>query len=162
MVSAQANGSLWVCVESGTPGVWRQLASPASAGAFVPITPARVFDSRYLAPVGRLASGANRTVSVANSYLPDSATVASSNVVPTGATAVAVNLTITDTTGAGFLFLAPGTASAVTASSINWSASGTTVANALVVPLDSARQLKAFVGGGGSAHFLLDVSGYYR
>jgi hypothetical protein len=162
MVSAQANGSLWVCVESGTPGVWRQLASPASAGAFVPITPARVFDSRYLAPVGRLAAGANRTVSVANSYLPDSATVATANVVPSGATAVAVNLTVTDTTGSGYLFLAPGTATAVTASSINWTAPGTTVANAVVVPLDTARQLKAFVGGGGSAHFLLDVSGYYR
>lgn len=128
----------------------------------MPITPARVFDSRHLSPVGPLASGATRTVSVANSYLPDGATLATSNVVPSRATAVAVNLTITDTSGSGFLFLAPGTATAVTASSINWTAPGTTVANALVVPLDSVRQLKAFVGGGGSAHFLLDVSGYYR
>ncbi len=162
MVSAPADGSLWVCVEAGTPGVWRQVASKAAAGAFVPITPARVFDSRYLTPVGPLASGANRTVSVATAYLPDSTTVAIGNVVPAGSTAVAVNLTITDTTGAGYLFLAPGNATAVTASSINWTAPGTTVANALVVPLDTARQLKAFAGGGGSAHFLLDVSGYYR
>ena len=162
MLSAQSDGSLWVCVTSGTPGVWRQLTSTAAAGAFVPIVPARVFDSRYLAPVGPLGSGQSRVVSVATSYNPDSATVALSNVVPSGATAVAVNLTIANTVGAGYLFLAPGDASSITASSINWSSSGQSVANALIVPLDASRQLKAFVGGGGSTDFLCDVSGYYR
>ena len=44
-VHAPSDGSLWWCVTTGTPGVWRMLAAPESVGAFVPVTPTRVYDS---------------------------------------------------------------------------------------------------------------------
>ena len=39
---------VWFCVQGGTPGSWRLLASPEAAGAFVPIVPVRVYDSRWV------------------------------------------------------------------------------------------------------------------
>ena len=45
-----SSGDLWFCVAGGTPGTWRKVAGGASAGAFHPITPARVYDSRVSAP----------------------------------------------------------------------------------------------------------------
>jgi hypothetical protein len=39
-------GALWYCVTSGTPGTWRQLSGATTAGAFHPVTPGRVYDSR--------------------------------------------------------------------------------------------------------------------
>jgi hypothetical protein len=46
-------------------------------------------------------------------------------------------------------------------SSINWFTSGLSLANGLVVTLDTNRQIKVFCGGGGSTDFLIDVLGYY-
>ena len=83
------------------------------------------------------------------------------NVVPVGATAIAFNLTIAATTSQGFLTVAPGTATTIGASSINWVGDGLNIANGLIVQLDSNRQVRVFAGGGGSTDFLIDVSGYY-
>lgn len=164
----QINGALWFCVTSGTPGSWRLLASPGAAGAFIPITPARIYDSRHNASVdsgvGPLASGGTRRISVANAYTPNTNTVAINNVVPAGARAVSINLTVTGPTGAGYMFIAPGTAMTISGSSINWASANTTLANGLTVGLDTARRLKAFLqisGGVGSCHFLVDVNGYF-
>lgn len=164
----QVNGALWFCVASGTPGSWRLLASPAGAGAFVPITPARVYDSRFNSSVdsgvGPLTSGGTRLVSVAKAYTPNTNTVAIDNVVPAGARAVSINLTITGPTGSGYLFIAPGIATTTSGSSINWPSANITLANGLTVGLDTARRLKAFLqisGGMGSCHFLVDVNGYF-
>lgn len=164
----QVNGALWFCVVSGTPGSWRLLASASAAGAFVPITPARIYDSRFNTSVdsgvGPLASGGTRRISVAKAYTPNTNTVAIDNVVPAGARAVSINLTITGPTGSGYMFIAPGTAMAISGSSINWPSANITLANGLTVGLDTARRLKAFLqisGGVGSCHFLVDVNGYF-
>ena len=161
-------GALWFCVQGGTPGQWRLLASDASAGAFVPITPARVYDSRknnaVNAATGPLTSGGNRLVSVANAYTPHSNTVAIPNVVPAGARAVAINLTVTGPSAPGFMFIAPGGTATATGSSINWSAAQQTIANGLIVGPNTVRQLKAFLqisGGVGTSDFLIDVNGYF-
>jgi hypothetical protein len=45
-------GETWLCVQSSTPGTWRLLASPASAGGYVAITPVRVYDSRWVGVAG--------------------------------------------------------------------------------------------------------------
>jgi hypothetical protein len=158
------SGQLWVCVAGGTPGVWRMLASPQAAGAFVPVTPSRVFDSRQQPPVGPLLAGSSRVVSVANSYVVNSNTVSTTNRVPVGATAIAVNLTVTAQTAPGYVYLGPGNAVTITASSINWTTGGATVANALIVPVSgAAREVRAFLRSapGATAHVVLDVSGYF-
>ncbi|MGZ7008313.1 MAG: twin-arginine translocation signal domain-containing protein [Ilumatobacteraceae bacterium] len=128
---------------------------------FIPIDPKRVYDSRVIAPLGPLGGNATRVISVANGYTVSTATVDLPDVVPAGAKAIAYNLTITKTVGSGFLAVAPGDATALGASSINWFTSGMTLANGLVVKLDSNRQVKVFCGGGGSTEFIIDVLGYH-
>lgn len=54
-------GVLWTCVAAGTPGTWREIAGPASAGAFHAIAPQRVYDSR---PDRALVPGTDRVISV--------------------------------------------------------------------------------------------------
>lgn len=157
------NGQLWVCVTSGTPGAWRLLASRQSAGAFVPVTPARVFDSRQQPPTVPLTSGSSRVVSVANAFTPNTNTVTQFNFVPAGATAVSVILTVTAQTAPGYMYLGPGNVVSPAGSSINWSQPTTTIANGLIVALDTARQLRGHLRSnpGATAHFLLDVTGYF-
>jgi len=126
---------------------------------FVPITPARVYDSRFVSPTGPMTSGTNRTLSVANSYGPGSGVIAVHDLVPVGAGAISYNLTVTGTSGSGYLSVNPGGTPAVTSSSINWSGS-VTLANGLAVALDANRQIKVFCSGG-TANLIVDVLGYY-
>ncbi len=82
------NADLWLCVVQGTPGTWRKLGGPKTAGQFhVLDTPARVYDSRpFTTPdVGSktpLAANVNRTVDLK----------ANNSTVPADAIAVTVNL----------------------------------------------------------------------
>jgi hypothetical protein len=128
---------------------------------FIPINPKRVYDSRFIAPLGPLANNTNRVISVANGYTVATATVDLPNVVPAGAQAISYNLTIANTVGSGFLSVAPGDAVTLGGSSINWFTSGLSLANGLVVKLDANRQIKVFCGGGGSSDFIIDILGYY-
>jgi hypothetical protein len=135
---------------------------PTTPLTFVPIAPKRVYDSRFIAPLGPIPTNTNRVISVANGYATDTATVDAPDVVPQTARAIAYNLTIANTVGAGFLSVNPGDAAALGGSSINWSGPGLSLANGLVVKLDGNRQVKVFCGnGGGSADFIIDVLGYY-
>ncbi|MFK8025083.1 MAG: hypothetical protein AB8G26_14075 [Ilumatobacter sp.] len=150
-----SNGNLWFCTSSGTPGTWVDLAAQ-STGSVTPVSPKRAYDSRF--SDGPLGGGFSRTVAVTNSI--DVGTGANTGpLVPAGATAVFFNITVTQTTSGGFLAAAPGDATGFEASSVNWTASGQTVANGTLSSLDAARQLRVFAGGG-SAHFLIDVTGY--
>lgn len=157
--------ALWACVAQGTPGTWRKLAGPTSAGSFHAIVPARVYDSRKAAPgpQSTLATGASRTISVADGRDPSTGAVTGANVVPAGATAIAYNLTVVNTVGTnGFLAVNDGGNTTVTASAINWSAAGLSLANGSVVKLDGSRQITVICGGTStSCNFIVDVVGYY-
>jgi hypothetical protein len=137
-------------------------ALPAFTG-LVTVTPARAYDSRKnMTPdaIGPMSFGAARTVSVANSRdVASGAAVA--ELVPTNATAIAYTLTATNTSGAGFLTVNPGGNNTVTASTINWSTDGDSIANTGVVKLGGSRQVTVIQGGGGSADFIIDIVGYY-
>lgn len=163
-IDADDVGNLWHCVTSGDPGTWRLVSGPTAAGAFIAIDPTRVYDSRLPDPAqGALASGASRAVSVA--FQRDAVSgkvVQMGERVPEGATAIAFNITITETAGAGFLAVAPGNAASSPSSSINWTAAGQTIANGLIVKIHSDRTVKVFAGGAGSAHFIIDVNGFWR
>lgn len=153
--------AIYVCVTSGTPGIWRQLTSLPSAGALIPISPTRVYDSRRGTGGGPLAGGQDRLVSVANGIDIVTGALATENLVPAGATAIQYNLTIVNTVATGYLQVAPGDATFITSSSINWTGSGQIAANGLMVKLDGNRQVRAFASGG-STDFVIDVLGYYR
>jgi hypothetical protein len=162
-------GNLWLCTAAGTPGVWRKLAGPASAGAFHAIAPVRVYDSRLPSQPGRgkLVSLQSRLISVADGRDQTTGEVNAANVVPAGATAIVCNLTVTDTQGpaGGFLSMVPGDAVAPSGSSINWFGPAQNIANGITARLDGSRQVRVFAGGGGNpnpdAHFIIDVNGYF-
>jgi hypothetical protein len=146
-------GALWICVAAGSPGTWREIAGPASAGAFHAIAPQRVYDSR---PDRKLVSGADRVISVANS------TSGVVDVVPAGATAVAATVAINQTEGTGgFVSIRPDGAADNGTSSINWWGPGQTIATTVIVGLSAARQLVAKASPT-PTHLIIDVTGYYR
>ena len=157
-------GNVWFCYESGSPGKWRKLAGPDTGGAFHPITPTRVYDSRAAAPSpGLLTNGNNRLVSVADGR-NGAGVVTAANIVAAGATAVAANITITGTTGGfGYLAINPGGNTVEGASTINWFGAGQTIANGVTLTLNASRQLTVICGGGAGAstHFIIDIAGYY-
>jgi hypothetical protein len=145
-------GTLFVCVGSGTPGVWRELAGPSSAGAFHAVSPQRVYDSRTGG--GPLGDGDERVVSVAgpNPAVP---------VVPTGATAVSITLTVTGTQGAGgYVAVRPSGTPYAGTSSINWFGPNQNIATTVVSQLGGDRQL-TMRGGIQPTEIVVDVTGFY-
>lgn len=162
-VYAPSDGSLWWCVTTGTPGVWRMLAAPESVGAFVPVTPTRVYDSRAPHPSGGaiLAAGSSRDISVANGRNLTTGDITVPNLVPAAVRAVAINLTVAGGTGMGTVALAPGGTPTYTASAVNFVA-GQRIANGLTVAINPAsRTLRAFAITA-SVHVIVDVTGYFR
>lgn len=155
---------LWINVGGPPPSKWVMLASLSSAGAYTPIDPARVFDSRYQPPVGPVVKGASRVFNVRDSYFPGTNTVRELAVIPVGSTAVTINLTITGTNSSGYAALERGVVTEPQWSSINWSGPNQTLANGLTVQLDNLRRLRAFVEGppGARADIIVDVTGYYQ
>jgi hypothetical protein len=143
-------GNLFVCVQGGSPGSWRKLAGPTTAGAFSAISPQRVYDSR----VGpKITTNEERVISVA-------ATPAGAGVVPAGALAVAITLTVTETEDVGgFLAVRPAGTAYANTSSINWFGPGQNIATTVLSALGGDRGLtvRAF----NRTHFIIDVTGYF-
>ena len=163
---ADLDGTLWFAVPAtpgGTGVRWVKLAGTSTAGAFHSITPSRAYDSRMTTyPVnGPLAPNTSRVVSVADSHTVPGAVLAP-NVVPVGATAAEVNITVSSPTNKNFLAVAAGDALSTPTSLLNWDLGVTQIANSITVPLDASRQIKVFCGDqAGSTDFIVDVFGYY-
>src|SRR6185369_1176335 len=125
--------------------------SAATPTDFYTISPCRAYDSRS---GSALASGGTTTVNV----------LASACGIPSNARVVVGNLTIVNPTGQGFVTVYPGNYPQPLAATENFN-SGITLANSVVLPLatDGAGTLafSLLVTGGGSAHVVLDVSGYF-
>lgn len=122
----------------------------AKGAEFVAIPPMRAYSS--IVAGGQLPGGSNRVTSVGLD-----------KGIPTGASAVAFNLTITGSEASGYLSVTPGdNATDPTTSTINWSGS-VTKANGSMVGVDTSRQVKTYAGGRSPAktHYLLDIAGYY-
>lgn len=127
--------------------------SPIVGSRFHPLTPARVQDSRPSGPqAGPYATpwgpGATRTVQVAGV-----------GGVAADATAVSLNVTVTNPTAAGYLTLWPAGAARPLASSLNWAPSRT-VANAVTVAVGASGAVSVF-NSAGSTDVIVDVVGYY-
>jgi hypothetical protein len=155
------DGNLWYCVADGVPGTWLNLASLGQK--YHPLTPGRVFDSRGIAPIGPLAAGGTRTISVANRIDPNTFATNLTGFVPAGATAVTANVTVVDTVGSGFLALNPAGDTTVHAATVNWFAGGQILNNGVNLTLGGDRQLTIVAGGtsGSATDLVVDVTGYY-
>ena len=123
----------------------------ASGSEFHPVTPARVLDTRagtgsVAAPLG---PGSVRTLTVAGR----------GGVPASGATAVVINVTVTDTTAPSFLTVWPSDVGRPTASSLNWPA-GATRPNLLIAPL-AADGTVSIYNLAGQVAVVADVVGWY-
>jgi hypothetical protein len=149
---------------SGYVGAVFQYTLPALS--LVPISPVRVFDSRFARFGGPLIHGTSRTIDVKDAIDPITGLVTVTDAIPQGARAISFNLTVTGTVANGYLAALPGTSTTVTVSTINWSTSSQTLANGGMVTLGtgSAERLITLVVGGtkGSTHAILDITGYYE
>lgn len=161
-IDTDVDGNLWYCAADGNPGTWRKLAGPSTAGTFHPIAPARVYDSRAATPAqGVIVNRGTRTVSVADKRNADGS-VNTANIIPAGATAIAANVAVTGTTDINNFCINPGGDTSHPASTINWFASGQTLANGVVLTLNANREVTIVAGAqGGSAHVFIDVTGYW-
>jgi hypothetical protein len=145
----QAGTRAWRAVSpSPTPVSARseQASSPTSGGAYTPMTPVRLLNTRSTGPpLGPRDS------------LP--LTVAGIDGVPADATAVALNVTVTNTTYASYLSVFPAGGTQHNVSNLNWTA-GETVANAVIVPVGTAEQVTIY-NYDGNTDVVVDLQGYF-
>jgi hypothetical protein len=153
------SGTLWYCTATGNPGTWHRLMGATNDAGSLTILPAtvRCYDSRVGSPPaggtkGKITSAATRQIDTTNN----------STGVPAGATAVLVNLTVANTSVAGFLALFKGGIAWPGTSSINWDHAGQAIANLAVVALDPTAKIAAYCTAGASCDFIIDVIGYYQ
>lgn len=119
-----------------------QAAAGALLGSLELVTPFRLQDSRTMEP-DKYDSAARDTL-----------------VVPglAGKLGVVVNLTVTQTEGAGYFRVAGDVEDPPTTSSINWYTDGQTIANMAIVKVTPPSAGIAVQGGGaGRAHLIIDV-----
>ena len=127
-------------------------ALPPTA-TYVPLTPARLLDSRN----GTGLSGAF------SSHVARTFAVTGKGGVPSGAVAVTGNLTVTAQTALGYLYLGPVAMNDPTSSTLNFPV-GDDRANGLTVALGAGGALSVtFVAPypGPTTHVIFDVTGYY-
>ncbi len=147
-------GHLFYCYGSGTGtgSKWARLSA-----APVPLTGNfRVYDSRAgKAPLGvtkgRIGNGQTRNISIATN-----------GNIPTNASLVMGNLTVTETSGTGYLSMYPTGVAWPGNSNINWTSANATVANSFVAKPGTGGQITMRAATpGGSCHFLLDIVAYF-
>jgi hypothetical protein len=124
--------------------------SDAPQSVFVPLTPARILDTRVGIGgiTGPIASGSSFEMQVAGQ-----------GGVPADATGVVMNVTATQTTAAGYITVWPTGEPQPITSNLNVNP-GQDVPNLVTVKLGAAGRLSVF-NFGGSVQILADVAGYY-
>jgi hypothetical protein len=128
--------------------------TPDTSGAdYVPLTPARILDTRSGTGLsGSFASDSARTF-----------TVAGDGLVPTNATAITGNLTVTSQTSNGYLFIGPIATNNPTSSTLNFPRNDDR-ANGVDVALGAGGTLSiTYVApsAGPTTQVILDVTGYF-
>jgi hypothetical protein len=159
-VSIGFGGRIDLASNQGCPNVIVDIAgyytgwSPDTivAGGFVGMTPARALDTRSSAPC------------VGTS--PRSLTIAGSNGVPSntdpgarGASAVALNVTVTDPSAAGYVTVWPSGRPRPNASNLNFVA-GQTIPNMVIVQLGAGGSID-LVSNQGCPNVVIDIAGYF-
>ena len=154
------DGFLTFYTEAGThliadiAGYFVPTTGAVSAGRYQSVTPKRVLDTRAGVQLGyqgpKPGAGARMKVSVAVPGAPLMATVA----------AVALNVTATEASAAGFVQVAPaGKLIAGQTSSLNLERAGQTIPNLVIVPVSAAGEVEFYTEQG--THLLADVVGYF-
>jgi hypothetical protein len=155
-----ANGELWLCVASGTPGTWRRAATVKEGfqGGSVNLLskPIRLYDSRTGA---KLAGGGSVDIQVTG-------VVVGGVSVPAGAVGVVGNVTVTETVApSGYLTLyGQGSPPSPATANVNWFAANQNLNTAAVVALNPANGKltihNGIAGGSNPTHVVFDAAGF--
>ncbi len=130
-------------------GYWTEAAA-ATDGRFVPLKPARILDTREgNGAVGPVGPGSSIDVQVAGR----------GSVPATGASAVVLNLTATDSTTTGFVTAWPTGGTRPVASVLNLPGRNATVPNLVVVPLGAGGRISLFSQN--PVDLIVDVAGWF-
>ncbi|MFL6098998.1 MAG: hypothetical protein ACJ71T_03485 [Actinomycetales bacterium] len=124
--------------------------SVAPSGAFVPLVPRRLLDTRS-GTGGPLPGGGLLSLPIAGH----------AGVPSTGAGAVVLNVTAVAPTRRGYVTVYPGGQNRPPTSNLNYAAGATTPV-AVTVALNGSGAVNLYNGSSGSVHLLVDVVGYYR
>jgi hypothetical protein len=156
-ITTGPDGALWFTEEVGNR-IGRITSGVTPPGAsFFGLTPCRVLDTRN--PAGALGGPALQpAVSADRSFI-----VTGMCLIPSDASALSVNVTVTNTAGSGYLSLYRGDGARTGTYSISFLAGQTRANNALVqLALDLSGSFKVQNTAPGSLDFILDVNGYFR
>lgn len=153
-IQGPALGQDGTLVVAGQGTEFRVYQTPPVGASFYTLTPCRLVDTRTApGPYGgpALAANADRSFIIANQCG-----------IPSTATAVSFNVTITQPTALGDLRLFPAGASLPLVSTLNWRP-GQTRANNAIVSLGSSGDMVVHLDqSGGTVHFIIDVNGYFQ
>ena len=125
-------------------------AGPSVAGGVVSVTPARVADSR----VNQQITGAVPASGTATVQVTGQGGVPAGNVA-----AVVLNVTVVSPQTAGYITVWPFGIDRTNTSNLNFQA-GQNIPNTVIVPVGTGGKIQLFNGSGGTAHLLVDVTGY--
>jgi hypothetical protein len=129
--------------------------SVTEVAKFMNITPTRILDTR-----NGTGSGAVKQIP-ANGDLTLTVAGAGKGAIPaSGASAVAMNLTVADSTRAGFITAYPAGQSLPNASNVNYGP-GQIVANSSIVPVGTNGQIVFHNSSSGPVDLIADASGYF-
>jgi hypothetical protein len=133
-------------------GAASSAAAGRPAGSYVPVSSARILDTRSgLGAGGPLAGNHEILLSV----------TAKGGIPPTGAASIVLTLTVTNPTLAGYLTVYPDGFARPATSNIDFAA-GQTIANTVVVRVGAGGRIRLFYGAGtGSVQLVADTAGYY-
>ncbi|MHA3704326.1 fibronectin type III domain-containing protein [Jatrophihabitans sp. YIM 134969] len=118
-------------------------------GTFEPLLPSRLLDTRsgYGAPPGPVGRGSTVTFQAVG------------GIIPSNASAVLLNVTVTNVTGSGYITAYPDGSTRPTASSLNFAARRT-VPNLVAVKVGADGRVALYNGSGGNVDLLADIAGY--
>ncbi len=121
------------------------------SATYTPTAPERLLDTRggVGAPAGRLPGGTTLVLQITGAGVTN---------VPADATAIALNVTVTDPDAAGFLTIWPCGSPQPLASNLNY-ANGQTIANLVIAKLGSGGTL--CISGQATTHVVADVNGWF-
>ena len=155
-VDFYAGGAGAVQIIADVTGYFTTATGVSNAGLYVPVEPSRLVDTRNGTgtPQGKLAGGGTLVLPMAGA---DVGTLPVS-----GLTAVALNLTVTDTTGSGGLNAYPDGISKPVTTAVSYN-NGSTNAAMVIVPVgaDGSIDIGNNSAAAGSADLVADVVGYF-
>uniref|UniRef100_A0AAU2JQD7 PKD domain-containing protein n=1 Tax=Streptomyces sp. NBC_00049 TaxID=2903617 RepID=A0AAU2JQD7_9ACTN len=121
------------------------------SSGYTPLNPARLVDSR---------EGTGTRKGFVPGFGTFTTQISGRGGVPAGATAVALNVTVTEPKADGHLTVFPGGQATPATSSLNFT-TGQTVANSVIVPISADGKINIRNGSWAATHVIADVVGYY-